>query len=174
MPKVPAACADLDLALVGRTLAKHYGDIPAAARELKVSGPDLRHLTWARPEVLEEARDRCEDVVARAWGQLIEALYSDDLRSQMWACDKIMSSWLARDHPLAPARRGAGVGASAGPPRVIEYRWRTDDDDKRDAEAAEVKGPREEVKHVISIGWGDPQGGKTIELEARPEPSNKE
>src|ERR1700722_4207978 len=113
MPKVPAACADLDLAQVSRALAKHYGDIPAAARELKVSGPDLRHLTWARPEVLEEARDRCEEVVARAWGQLIEAIYSDDVRRQMWASDRILSSWLARDHPLAPARRrSATTGVS--------------------------------------------------------------
>ena len=30
---------------------------PAAARELKVSGPDLRRLTWARPGQLEEAED---------------------------------------------------------------------------------------------------------------------
>ena len=37
LPKVPAACADLDLAQVSRVLAKHYGDIPAAARELDVS-----------------------------------------------------------------------------------------------------------------------------------------
>jgi hypothetical protein len=121
MPKVPAACADLDLAQVSRTLAKHYGDIPAAARELKVSEPDLRRLTWARPGVLEEARDRCEEVVARAWGALIEALYSDDPRRQMWASDKIMSSWLARDHPLAPARRGRGV--EAGGSCAITFRW---------------------------------------------------
>jgi hypothetical protein len=67
---------------------------------------------------------------------LIEALYSNDLQRQMWASDKIMSSWLARDHPLAPARRGARVDVSAGPPRQIVYRWRCDDDDKRDAEAA--------------------------------------
>jgi hypothetical protein len=45
-------------------------------------------------------------------------------------------------------RRGWIVSASGGvdvtintglPPRVIEYRWRTDDDDKRDAEAAEAE-----------------------------------
>src|ERR1700722_4243343 len=123
MPKVPAACADLDLAQVSRVLAKHYGDIPAAARELKVSGPDLRHLTWARPEVLEEARDQCEIFVARAWGELIRALYSDDWHRQMWASDKILSSWLARDHPLAAARRRSpGVGDK--PPRGIVFKWK--------------------------------------------------
>jgi hypothetical protein len=108
--KAPAACADLDFAEVSHTLAKHYGDLAAAARELKVSGPDLRRLTWARPELLEAAEDRCGEVVARAWSVLIEALYSDDWRRRAWASDKILSSWLARDHPLAPARRGSGAG----------------------------------------------------------------
>jgi hypothetical protein len=121
MTKVPAACADLDLAQVSGVLAKHYGDIPAAARELHVSIPDLRRLTWARPEVLEEARDRCEEVVARAWGELIKAVYSDDPRRQQWGADKILSSWLARDHPLAPARRGRG--ATAGGSCAITFRW---------------------------------------------------
>jgi hypothetical protein len=55
LPRAPAGCADLDLGLVGRTLGKHYGDIPAAARELGVSIPDLRRLTWAKPKLLEEA-----------------------------------------------------------------------------------------------------------------------
>jgi hypothetical protein len=122
MPKVPAACADLDLAQVSRVLAKHYGDIPAAARELKVSGPDLRHLTWARPEVLEEAEDRCGEIVAQVWHVLITALDSDDWRRKMWASDKILSSWLARDHPLAPAR---GRGA---PLCEVKFRWQDPDD----------------------------------------------
>ena len=39
LPKAPAACADLDLAKVSRVLAKHYGDIPAAARELNIPTP---------------------------------------------------------------------------------------------------------------------------------------
>jgi hypothetical protein len=40
IPKVPDACAGLDLALVERRLAKHYGYNPAAARELGVFAPD--------------------------------------------------------------------------------------------------------------------------------------
>jgi hypothetical protein len=105
IPKVPAACAGLDLALVERTLAKHYGDITRAAREVGVSGPDLRRLTWSKPELLEEAQLECQVLIARAWGVLIRALYSDDPRRQMWASDRILSSWIARDHPLSPARR---------------------------------------------------------------------
>jgi hypothetical protein len=96
----------LDPVAVSRALAKHYGDIPAAARELCVSIPDLRRFTWARPEVLEEARDRCDEVVARAFSVVIQAMFSDDPRRREWASEKLLSSWLARNHPLAPARRG--------------------------------------------------------------------
>jgi hypothetical protein len=65
-------------------------------------------------------------------------------------------------------RRGWIVSASGGvhvtinsnlPPRQIVYRWRTDDDDKRDAETAE----RERLRDA-----------KLIEHEAGPEPSNKD
>jgi hypothetical protein len=121
LPKVPASCEHLDLALVERVLVKHYGDIPASARELGVSIPDLRRLTWAKPKLLEEAELERMRVIDRACGVLIEALYSDDPRRQMWASDKIMSSWLARDHALAPARRGSR-GVEAPQPQVT-FRW---------------------------------------------------
>jgi hypothetical protein len=39
-------------------------------------------------------------------------------------------------------------------------------DDKRDAERAEAERRREEGKTVVSIGWGGPDDGKTIEHEA--------
>jgi len=57
-------------------------------------------------------------------------------------------------------------------PHQIVYRWRTSEDDKRDAERAEAERLRDEGKPVVGIGWGD--GGKTIEHEAGPEPSNKD
>ena len=103
LPKVPAACADLDLAEVSRVLAKHYGDIPAAARELRVSIPDLRRLTWSKPGLLEEAELERMGVIARAIGEVIQAVYSDDPRRQMWGCDRILSSWLARSSSRAGA-----------------------------------------------------------------------
>jgi hypothetical protein len=88
-----------------RVLEKHFGHIPPAARELGVSAPDLRRLTWARPDLLNEALEELELAVIVAQGKVIEALYSDDPKRRMWAVDKILSSHLARDHPLAPARR---------------------------------------------------------------------
>jgi hypothetical protein len=138
MSEVPAACAHLDLALVGRTLAKHYGDIPASARELRVSIPDLRRLTWARPKLLEEAEDRCGEVVARVWDVLIEALDSPDPRRREWASDKIMSSYIASGHPLAPARRGRG--AAAGGSCSITFRWAGADGKDEDPATLERDG----------------------------------
>ena len=55
-------------------------------------------------------------------------------------------------------------------PRMIEFRWRTDDNDKRDAEAAQIERLRDAGTPVVGIGWGD--GGKTIEHEANQEPSS--
>ena len=92
-------------------LAKHYGDIPAAARELDVPIPDLRRLTWAKPDLLEEAELERMEVIARAWGQLIEALYSDDPRRQMWAC--------GQDHVEL-----AGARSSACARQARARRWR--------------------------------------------------
>jgi hypothetical protein len=105
VPKVPDSCVHLDMDRVARVLAKHHSYFPAAARELGVSPADLRRLTWARPHLLDEAHEEMEVVVARAQGEVIKALDSNDWRRKMWACDKILGSWLARDHPLAPARR---------------------------------------------------------------------
>jgi hypothetical protein len=125
IPKVPASCADLDLALVERTLAKHFGDIVRAAEELGVSGSDLRRLTWAKPKLLEAAHEEMAVVVAIADGLVIRALDSPDPRRRERAADRIMSSWIARDHPLAPARHGSrGVGA--GPLQRIVFRWESE------------------------------------------------
>ena len=119
-----------------------------------------------------------ELVVQQAMAVVIQALDSPDWRRRAWASDKILSSWLARGHPLAPARGVSGartkILATAGiDPRQIIFRWRGesgDEADKRDAEAAEAERLRDE--DVVSIGWGD--GGKTIEHDANPEPSNKD
>jgi hypothetical protein len=167
LPRPPASCADLDLAVVERTLAKHYGDIPASARELGVSGPNLRRLTWAKPQLLEEADLERMGVISQVWHVLITALDSDDWRRKMWASDRIMSSWIARDHPLAPARRrSAATDVSVKSNKMVNYTFR-----RHDSYDAEADRLRDEGKPVVSIGWSD--GGKTIEHEAGPEPSNK-
>jgi hypothetical protein len=148
-------------------LEKHFGSIYAAARELGVPGPDLRRLTWAQPSLLVNALEEHELVVQQAMGVVIQAPDSPDPQRRQWASDKIMSSYLARNHPLAPARRGASANAGGDVsintntgPRVVRFRWKTADDDLRDAGAAEAEQLREE--------------GKLIEHAAHPEPSNED
>jgi hypothetical protein len=113
--KVPDGCADLNLAEVSRVLVKHHGDITSAAKELRVYAPDLRRLTWAHPEVLEAAEDLCGEITARAEHEVISALWSDDPRRQRWGCDRILSSHLAKDSPLAPAGRAMAGRACVEP-----------------------------------------------------------
>jgi hypothetical protein len=139
--KVPDSCADLCPAKVVRALERSFGQIPPAARELGVPIPDLRRLTWAQPKLLEEALEEHELAVSQAMGVVIQALYSDDLRRQMWASDKIMSSWLARDHPLAPARRGRAVEA---PRQQVVFRWADSDPatDELDRDGQTLAVPR--------------------------------
>jgi hypothetical protein len=105
VPKIPDSSAGLNMARVARVLTRHRAYFPTAARELGVSPADLRRLTWARPHLLDEAHEEMELVVICANGELIRALYSEDPRRQMWASDKILSSWMARDRSLSPARR---------------------------------------------------------------------
>jgi hypothetical protein len=108
---------------------------------------------------------------------IAEALQSEDSRRRDAA-----SFFVLRN--TARAKRRGWITSSAAsidmtvnanlPPRQIVYRWRNEEDDKRDAEAAEAERLREVGKTVISIGWGDPDGGKTIEHESGPESSNKD
>jgi hypothetical protein len=120
VPKAPDSCADLDLGHVARVLARHRGYIPAAAKELGVSRVDLNHLTWSKPHLLDDAHEEMRLVALQAQSVVIRSIFSDDIRRQMWGCDKMMASYLARDHPLAPARRGRRVEA---PQRQVAFRW---------------------------------------------------
>jgi hypothetical protein len=60
IPKFPEACRHLDLDHVRLTLVKHRANIPAAAKELKVSRTDLSKLTWHDPKLLEPALEMCD------------------------------------------------------------------------------------------------------------------
>jgi hypothetical protein len=122
IPKTPDSCRDLDLVHVSRMLAMHCGDFYPAARELGVSGSDLRRLTWAKPHLLDEAHEEMELVVLRARSELITAMHSGNARRRMWAADWILSSWMARDNPLAPARR-SGTRARARARAAIVTRF---------------------------------------------------
>jgi hypothetical protein len=107
---------------------------------------------------------------------IFEALNSDDSRRRDAA-----SFFVVRNTALA-RRRGwltsnsstVDVNVSSNVrPRTYLFRWRTDDD-KRDAERAEIERLQDEGKTVVSIGWVDPAGGKTIDHDASAEPPNKD
>jgi hypothetical protein len=123
--KVPESCADLWPPSVERALHKHFGHIPAAARELGVSAPDLRRLTWAQPSLLEHALEDYQELIDKAMGRVIEALDSPDWRRRAWGCDKIMNSYLARNHPLSPGPRVRGSG-NGGVTVRYAIRWQNE------------------------------------------------
>jgi hypothetical protein len=76
---------------------------------------------------------------------------------------------------VARLRRGGTarrLANSATPPRRSPpTRRRTDDNDKRDVERAKAERLLDKGETVVAIGWNG--GGKTVEREAGPAPSNK-
>ena len=174
---LPATVSTLDHALVAEALARHACNVTEAARDLGVPASDLRRLLWANPRLQDEAFEVVEARLDTAEKNIAEALKSEDSRRRDAA-----SFFVLRNSARAK-RRGwitssvASVDMTVNanlPPRQTVYRWRNEDDDKRDAEAAEAERLLDEGKTVISIGWRSPDDGKTIEHEAGPEDSNKD
>jgi hypothetical protein len=176
-PGVPATVADLDLAVVGQVLARHACNVTDAAQDLGVPASDLRRLLWANPKLQDGAFEVVEARLDTAEKNIAEALNSEDSRRRDAA-----SFFVLRN--TARAKRRGWITSSVAsldmtvnanlPPRQVVFRWRTSEDDERDAEAAEAERLHEEGKQVVSVGWGDPEGGKTIEHEAGPERSNRD
>jgi hypothetical protein len=173
----PATAADLDPSIVAAALARHGCNVTDAAHDLGVPASDLRRLLWSNPQLQDQALETVEARLDTAERNIAEALSSDDSRRRDAA-----SFFVVRN--TARARRRGWITTSTSvaelnltavnPQRTITFRWRTSEDDERDAEAAEAERLRDEGKHVVSIGGGDPDDGKTIEHKAGPEPSNKD
>jgi hypothetical protein len=162
-PVVPATVANLDHAVVVDALTRHGCNITDAAQDLGVPASDLRRMMWANSSLQDQAFETVEARLDTAEKNIHEALASEDSRRRDAA------SFFVLRNTARAKRRGWIVSASGGvdvtinanlPPRQIVYRWRTDDDDKRDAEAAEAERLRDE--------------GKLIEHAAGPEPGNKD
>jgi len=115
-PKFPEACRHLDLAVVSRTLAKHYLDICGAAKELGVSRTDLRKLAWHDPRLLDEAKEACEIYAHRCMGLMIRDLHSGESWRRRRAVEQILSSSMAYGHPLALAPAPRPKAKSNRPP----------------------------------------------------------
>jgi hypothetical protein len=175
-PVVPDSVKHLDADVVVETLSRHGANVSEAADELGVTSADLRRLLWANPQLTDAAVEMEERRLDLAEKNIYEALTSDDSRRRDAASMfTIRNSHRARKRGWITSSTSAAelsVSTSGTGPRTLTFRWRTSEDDKRDAEAAEAERPRDEGKHVASIGWGE--ADKTIEHEAGPEHSNKD
>jgi hypothetical protein len=88
-----------------------------------------------------------------------EALHSDDSRRRDAA-----SFFVVRNS--ARARKRGWITSSSSTvdvavtanvqQRTTVFRWRSDDDDKRDAEQAEIERLRDAGTNVIEVGWSKP------------------
>jgi hypothetical protein len=173
--RIPGSVAHLDLTTVAEVLVKHGANVRNAAAELGVPTSDLRQLTLVNQALINAAYEAEELRLDRAEAAVDEALRSDDSRR------KDAAAYFMLRNSSRAKRRGWITSSSASvdltinanmPPRQVVFRWRNEDDDRRDAETAVAERLREEGETAVAIGWGD--GGRTIEHEAGPEPSNKD
>ena len=114
-------------------LAKHFGDIVKAARELNVDRSDLRKLTWHNPRILNAAHERMDLFRIGVRSKIIEAVYSPNAKRRRWGFDAMMESYEFRDQVsayalLAPAPRRRGrsapvVAVQAAPVVDVEAVW---------------------------------------------------
>ena len=88
-------------------LARHFGDVVKAARELGVDRTDLRRLTWHNPRILNAAHERMELFRIGVRSKIIGAMYSRSAKRRRWGFDAMFDSYEFRDHPFASARWGA-------------------------------------------------------------------
>jgi hypothetical protein len=172
-PVVPFSVTHLDADVVVEVLSRHGVNVSEAANELGVASADLRRLLWARPQLVDAAAEIEERRLDLAERNIFEALKSDDPRRRDAASMfTIRNSHRARKRGwITTSTSAAELSVTTAPARTLTFRWRTSEDDERDAERAEAERLHGEGKPVASIAWGD--GGKTIEHEASPQPSTK-
>jgi hypothetical protein len=163
VPKVPDSVAHLDPDVVVEVLSRHDVNVSDAASELGVASADLRRLLWARPQLTDAAAEIEERRLDLAEKNIYEALRSDDSRRRDAASFFVIrNSHRARKRGwITSSTSAAELSVTANAPaRTLTFRWRTSEDDKRDAVAAEHERAHDE--------------GKLIEHEAGPELSNKD
>jgi hypothetical protein len=142
MSALPATVFGLHRALVAEVLARHACNVTGAAAELGVPPSDLRRLLWANPTLQGAAFEVVEARLDKAEANIHEALHSEDLRRRDSA------SFFVLRNSVRARRRGwitsstsaAELSVTANAPaRTLTFRWRTREDDERDAERAEAE-----------------------------------
>jgi|HubBroStandDraft_6_1064221.scaffolds.fasta_scaffold673547_2 hypothetical protein len=162
-PIVPDSVQHLDVDVVVEVLSRHGVNVSEAADELGVASADLRRLLWAKPQLTDAAAEIEERRLDLAEKNIYEALRSDDPRRRDAASMfTIRGSHRARRRGrITTSTSAAELSVTANAPaRTLTFRWRTSEDNQRDAEAAEAERLRDE--------------GKLIEYEGRPDNSNKD
>jgi hypothetical protein len=84
-------------------LARHFGDIVKAARELGVDRKDLRRLTWHNPRILKAAHERIELFRIGVKSKILQAVYSRSAKRRRWGFDAMFDSYEFRDQLFAGA-----------------------------------------------------------------------
>jgi hypothetical protein len=170
-PLVPDSVKHLNADVVVEVLSRHGVNVSEAADELGVASADLRRLLWANPKLTDAAIEIEERRLDLAERNIYEALKSNDPRRRDAASMfTIRNSHRARRRGwITTSTSAAELSVTANAPaRTITFRWRTSEDDERDAEAAERERLRDEGKTVVSIGWGKPPEDDGKLIEAKP------
>src|SRR5580692_2934536 len=150
-PVVPDSVKHLDADVLVEVLSRHAINVSEAAAELGVGSADLRRLLWARPQLTDAAVEVEERRLDLAEKNIYEALRSDDSRRRDAASVfTIRNSHRARRRGwITTSTSAAELSVTANAPaRTLTFRWRTSEDDERDAEAAERERLRDAVKPV--------------------------
>jgi hypothetical protein len=147
-PVVPDSVKHLDVDILVEVLSRHGVNVSEAADELGVASADLRRLLWANPKLTDAAVEIEEQRLDLAERNIYEALRSDDPRRRDAASMfTIRNSHRARKRGWITTSTSVAelsVSTSATGPRVFRFRWRSDEDDKLDAEAAKAERLRDE------------------------------
>ena len=146
-PIVPDSVKHLDPDVVVEVLSRHAINVSDAAGELGVASADLRRLLWANPRITAAAVEIEGRRLDLSEKNIYEALRSDDSRRRDAASFFVLrNSHRARRRGWITTSTSAAelsISTSATGPREIRFRWRTDADDKRDAEAVEIERLRD-------------------------------
>jgi hypothetical protein len=156
VPAVPDTVSHLDADVVVEALSRHSINVTDAARELGVASADLRRLLWAKPYLSDAAVELEEQRLDKAEKNILEALDSDDSRRRDAASFFVLrNSHRARRRGwITSSSSAAELSISAGPARMITFRWRNPDEPAKQADD----------EQVVSIGWRSPDD-KVIEQE---------
>ena len=103
VPQRPPALKHLSSEAASAVLAKHFGDIAKAAKELNISRTDLRKLTWHNPRILNAAHERMDLFRIGVRSKILEAVWSCSAKRRRWGFDAMFDSYEFRDHLFASA-----------------------------------------------------------------------